>query len=172
LLLLGLSVLALGIALARRTAGVSTVFGVNSAGSLAQTSLRVAPEFTLELYDGTPLEMAKLRGEPVVLNFWASWCIPCREEMPVLARASHEYGSVRFVGVGIWDAESDAKSFLSQTGVTYPSGADIGGRIAIDYGLTGVPETYFVRADGTVSRRWVGPLGEDQLRSFVEEIRQ
>jgi cytochrome c biogenesis protein CcmG/thiol:disulfide interchange protein DsbE len=117
--------------------------------------------------------MADLRGQVVVLNFWASWCLPCADEAALLARAARDYEgqSVRFVGIGVWDPESDATAFLTRYGVDYPNGPDTGGRILMEYGLTGVPETYFVRADGTVSRRWNGPITDSQLRAFIEEIR-
>lgn len=85
--------------------------------------------------------------------------------------ASTNLSSLPLVGINVWDGDSDARAFLSRYGLGYPNGADLGGRIAIEYGLTGIPETFFVRVDGTMSRRWVGPLGEGQLRGFIEGIR-
>ncbi|MBM2810919.1 MAG: resA [Chloroflexi bacterium] len=148
-------------------------FGVNSAGSLASLTPRPAPHFQLTLYDGSPLRIEDLQGQGVILNFWASWCVPCRDEAPVLVRAARDYDgqSVKFLGVGVWDAESDARAFMNRFSVRYPSGPDEGGRIAIEYGLTGVPETFFIRSDGTMVRRWVGPINDAQLRAFVDEIR-
>jgi cytochrome c biogenesis protein CcmG/thiol:disulfide interchange protein DsbE len=76
-----------------------------------------------------------------------------------------------FVGVSEWDADSDVKSFVSRYGVGYPNGVDIGGKLAIDLGVTGIPETFFVRPDGSFSSRWVGPINEEQLRKQLEAIR-
>jgi cytochrome c biogenesis protein CcmG/thiol:disulfide interchange protein DsbE len=168
-----LVLVALGLALVRRTGAGGGSFGVNSAGRLGVLPSSAAANFTLTLGDHSTLRLEDLRGRAVVLNFWASWCVPCRDEAPILARLAREYSDrgVTVVGISLWDAESDSKAFLSQFGVDYPSGSDIGGRIAIEYGVTGLPETYFVRPDGTLSRRWIGPLSEDQLRTFIDDIR-
>ena len=163
--------LALGVVLARRSVGGSA-FGVNLAGAPGSVVSRAVPDFTLTLYDGSSLRMSDLRGRGVVLNFWASWCVPCRDEAPLLARLAREYEprSVTFVGLALWDADGDARAFIERYGVGYPSAPDLGGKVAIELGLSGVPETYFVRADGVLSRRWVGPIGEEQLRTYTQEI--
>ena len=163
---------ALGLVLVRRT-GAGGPFGVNSAGRLGAVSAATAANFNLVLTDRSTLKMEDFRGKGVVVNFWASWCVPCRDEAPLLARLAREYSGrgVAFVGISLWDAESDALGFMTQYGIDYPSGTDLGGRIAIEYGVTGLPETYFVRPDGSVSRRWIGPLNEDQLRTFIDDIR-
>ena len=133
----------------------------------------VAPEVSLVLFDGSRVALSELRGRAVVVNFWGSWCVPCREEAPVFTRLAREYegDAVTFLGVALWDTEADARAFLKQFNVNYPSGMDGNGRIAIEFGVKGVPETFFVRPDGTMSRRWIGPINERQLRGFVDEIR-
>jgi len=133
----------------------------------------MAPDFSLKLQDGSSLAIQDLRGQGAVLNFWASWCVPCQDEEPLLAQIAREYESqsVVFVGVSEWDADSDVKSFVSRYGVGYPNGVDIGGKLAIDLGVTGIPETFFVRPDGSFSSRWVGPINEEQLRKQLEAIR-
>jgi cytochrome c biogenesis protein CcmG/thiol:disulfide interchange protein DsbE len=134
---------------------------------------RAAPEFELPLFDGSTVRSADLRGRAVVMNFWSSWCVPCQREMPLLARMAKEYDpqSVAFVGVALWDAKSDALGFLGRYGAGYPAGLDDQGTIAIEYGVGGLPETFFIRPDGTLSRKWIGEITEPQLRRFLDELR-
>src|SRR5579871_7879 len=163
---------ALGTALMRQTGGNAT-FAVNSTGGLGTLATRTAPDFSLTTLDGSTIKMSDLRGQGVVVNFWASWCVPRQEEAPLLARMARTYApeSVSFLGIGVWDAESDARQFTARYQMPYANGSDLGGRITIDWGVSGVPETFFVRSDGTLTRRWIGPLDEVNLRRFVEEIR-
>ena len=126
---------------------------------------RSAPDFTLRPLDGgAPVTLASLRGKPVVLNFWATWCVPCFEEHPVLQGTARRLGDkVRFVGVIYEDSEEQVKSFLERQGASYPSLADPGARTAIAFGIFGVPETYFIDADGRIAAKQVGPLDEQTL---------
>ncbi len=143
---------------------------VNATGQIGRVRPGPAPDFQLQLYDGPAFRLADRRGQVVVVNFWASWCPPCREEAPALERgwrASRDRG-VAFIGVDIWDTETDARAFLRQYGITYPNGPDPEGT-AIDYGVTGLPETFFIRPNGTIVRHWIGPLTAAQLAAFVEE---
>lgn len=110
-----------------------------------------APNFTLRRLDGTgTLDLSSLRGHPVVLNFWASWCGPCKAESPQLQREYLRYRAqgVVFIGVDYHDVTSDARTFLRHHGITYPNVADGSGKIGERYGITGVPETYFVDRRG------------------------
>lgn len=138
---------------------------------LTSTPLRDAPSFTLELLNGGSFSLAQVRGQPVIVNFWASWCIPCEDEAQVLQATSVQYrGRVQFVGVDVQDSEPDAQRFLSRFGVNYPNGRDRNGSISIDYGMAGVPETYFIQSDGRIRRKWAGPLNATQLHTFVQEL--
>lgn len=124
-----------------------------------------APEFTLERLDGEgELSLASLRGKAVVLNFWASWCGPCREEMPLLQDGWERWRDrdVVFVGIDVKDFRGDARDFLAEYGVTYPNVFDGKGWTVGRYGVTGFPETYFVDADGDVVYRIAGPVLEDE----------
>ena len=120
-----------------------------------------APEFTLERLDGKgELSLASLRGKAVVLNFWASWCGPCKEETPLLQEGWRRWQKrdVVFVGVDVKDFRGDAKKFLARYGVTYPNVYDGKGSTVGRYGVTGFPETYFIDAAGNVRYRIAGPV--------------
>lgn len=131
-----------------------------------------APDFTLPLFDGGTLQLADLRGQVVVLNFWASWCPPCRAEAPTFARVSQAFQErgVVFVGVNVQDTEPDARAFLAEFGIRYPNGPDTTTQIATDYGVAGIPTTLFLDAQGRIARRWLGALDERQLTAFSEEL--
>ena len=126
---------------------------------------RIAPDFALQpMGGGAPVTLASLRGRPAVLNFRATWCVPCFEEHPVLVGAARRLGEkVRFVGVVYEDSEEGVRSFLARQGSSYPSLLDPGSRTAIAFGIFGVPETYFLDAEGRIAAKHVGPLDERTL---------
>ena len=132
-----------------------------------------APAFEAERLagDGT-LALADLEGRPLVLNFWASWCLPCEDEAPMLKAAHERYGDrVAFVGVDINDARSDALAFVDRYGLTYPNVRDEEGRIKADYGLTGQPETFFISAQGLIVEHLPGAIpSEDRLFEVIEGL--
>jgi cytochrome c biogenesis protein CcmG/thiol:disulfide interchange protein DsbE len=133
-----------------------------------------APNFTLRRIDGSgKLDLASLRGKPVVINFWASWCVPCKGEAKMLEQAWRQYRSqgVVFVGIDYHDVKSDARTFLTHHGITYPTVQDGSGMIGDRYGLTGVPETYFVDRSGRlVGTHIVGTI-TNQAKQFRSGIR-
>jgi cytochrome c biogenesis protein CcmG/thiol:disulfide interchange protein DsbE len=133
-----------------------------------------APPFTLPLFDGKTIRLEELRGKVVFLNFWASWCPPCRAEARTLEAAwqSQKDRGVVFVGVAIQDSESDAKAFLQEFAVTYPNGRDQSGKIAIDYGVWGIPETFFIDPEGRITYKHIGALGWPTVTTKLEEARQ
>ena len=133
---------------------------------------RPAPAFDLESLDGGRLSLAELRGSPVVLNFWASWCIPCREEASLLTAGAADYGpqDVRVIGVVYQDSAENARDFMERYGQTYPGVLDPNGRTAIDYGVFGIPETFFIDAAGIVRSRQVGPVTADGLKRQIEAV--
>jgi peroxiredoxin len=131
-----------------------------------------APSFAFTTFDGQQIALADFAGRGVVLNFWASWCVPCREEMPYLdkvALASKDRG-VAFMGLAMRDDEPSSRAFLDEVKVSYLTGADPDGDIARSYRVLGLPMTIFIRPDGTVARRWPGPISEAQLQEFVRDI--
>jgi cytochrome c biogenesis protein CcmG/thiol:disulfide interchange protein DsbE len=133
-----------------------------------------APAFSLRRLDtsGT-LALASLRGKPVVLNFWASWCVPCKGEATMLEAAWQQYRSrgVVFVGIDWHDVKSDARTFLEHHGVTYPTVLDGSGSTTDHYGVVGVPETYFIDRRGRlVGDHIVGTVvkQKEKFRAGVE----
>lgn len=142
----------------------------------------VAPEFALTTFDGQEITLSELRGKPVVINFWASWCIPCRTEAPLLERMWKEYRErgVIVLGIDYVDTEDAAKRFIQEYGMTYPNGPDLGTRISQTYRITGVPETYFITregkmlsgidSNGRVNANWIGPIDAESLRERLDRL--
>ena len=129
-----------------------------------------APDFTIKTWtwnDSTsvPVHLAAFKGHPVVVNFWASWCVACREEESFLEASWLKYQAqgVLFIGVAFEDTPQDGIAFLREYGVTFPSGPDTSGAIAISYGVTGVPETVFIDRRGVVRQKVIGALDASSL---------
>ena len=134
---------------------------------------RPAPAFTLKAAgSGAPVSLASLRGRPVVINFWATWCVPCYEEHAVLVSAAREAGdSVQFLGVIYEDDADRVGDFLSRQGRAYPSLMDDDGKTAMSYGVYGVPETFFVDAQGRIAAKYTGPLHAEVLAENLARAR-
>jgi cytochrome c biogenesis protein CcmG, thiol:disulfide interchange protein DsbE len=131
--------------------------------SLADGKAVAAPAFTLAKLDGSgDLALESLRGKTVVLNFWASWCGPCKDETPLLQKGWERWQGkdVVFVGIDVKDFRGDARSFVRRFGVTYPNVYDGKGSTVGRYGVTGFPETYFIDPLGRVVYRIAGPVDE------------
>lgn len=142
-----------------------------AASALREGKLVDAPGFTLPRLDRPgELSLASLRGKVVVINFWASWCEPCKEEAPDLERASRAYRSrgVVVLGVDARDFKGDARRFMRKYGLTYPIVHDGKGSTLADYELTGFPETFIVGRDGRLLEHFAGAVSAQELRSGIE----
>lgn len=132
-----------------------------------------APGFRLTpVGGGQPVALDSLRGKVVVLNFWATWCVPCYQEHPVLVEAARNAGAdTVYLGVVYDDEESKVKAFLEKQGSSYPSLLDDNGKTAIAYGVYGVPESFFLSPDGKVAAKYVGPLSPRLLQGFLQKAK-
>jgi cytochrome c biogenesis protein CcmG/thiol:disulfide interchange protein DsbE len=134
---------------------------------------RPASPFTARAFDGTTVSLDALRGQVVVLNFWASWCYPaCYEEAPVLEAAWRRYRDrgVVVVGIAIQDKEPASRDFIERFGLSFPNAPDPAGRISIDYGVYGVPESFIIDRRGLIRRKHVGAVTEAVFRDSVEPL--
>ena len=134
------------------------------------------PNPTLQLFDPfedrTELQLADLQGRPVVLNFWGTWCPPCRAEMPHFESVwnNRKDEGLVVLGVNSLDQEQAARDFVRQLEITYPIAADTSGEIVLQFEVRAFPATYFIDRSGNLHRTWVGPLNEEKLDELASEI--
>ena len=130
-----------------------------------------AAPFTLTLFDGRKLNLSDLRGKAVFLNFWASWCTPCREEARDLEAAWQKVKdkNMIFLGVAVQDNDKDSLEFIKEFNITYPNGKDDSAQIAVDYGTWGIPESFFIDPQGRITYKHVGGIRAALAVSKLEE---
>lgn len=128
------------------------------------------PDFEFTALDGSTMNLGASQGNVVVVNFFASWCDPCRDEAAALEETWRAYKGqdVQFYGIAYKDADSKAQAFLDEFGVSYPSTVDTSNRAAREYGVTGVPETFVVDRQGLLVRHFLGPITRAQLTQEIE----
>jgi cytochrome c biogenesis protein CcmG/thiol:disulfide interchange protein DsbE len=134
---------------------------------------RPAPPIALASFDGAPVALAALRGKVVVVNFWASWCYPaCYEEAPALERGWRAYRDrgVVVLGIDIQDKDDAARKFIGDFGLTFANSPDRGGKVSVDYGVYGVPETFFIDREGRIRVKHVGAVTDEAFRTAVETL--
>lgn len=137
-----------------------------------------APDFTVEFFTGHEWQgqpkatLADMRGNVVVLNFWASWCVECRYEAEVLENASRQYADdgVVFLGVAYADVEPNSLAYMKEFGVTYPHAPDLGTDISDRYEITGVPETFVIGPDGKIASVFIGPISETTINGVITQL--
>ena len=146
--------------------------GVNTEFGEVEPNARIPHSFDFRLVDGQEWRLSNHTGRVVVVDFWASWCGPCRDEAATLAEVYLEYQDrpVEFIGVNIWDHENSALEHLEQYSVPYPNGIDEKGVIAVEYGVRGIPEKFFIAPNGEVRRKYVGPMPPEVLREALDDL--
>jgi cytochrome c biogenesis protein CcmG/thiol:disulfide interchange protein DsbE len=131
-----------------------------------------APDFTIEEFNGEVITLSDLRGQVVIINFWASWCPPCREEAAYLEQTWRKYKNqgVVFIGIDYVDTVAEALAYIEEFDITYFNGPDLGTRISQAYNIQGVPETFFVDKNGYLQGVHVGPLYPPTLDEKIETL--
>ena len=163
----------IGVLSALAAVAASQALGSADADPFAPGGGERAPAFRLPTVEdpATDVSLEELKGRPVVLNFFASWCVPCRRELPALQAAFERHaGDVTFMGIAHQDRREDARAMLREAGVTYTSGYDPRGEVARLYGLYGMPTTVFISADGVIVLRRTGELEADDLERAIDRL--
>jgi cytochrome c biogenesis protein CcmG/thiol:disulfide interchange protein DsbE len=133
-----------------------------------------APAFTLERLDGSgEVALADFSGKVVVVNFFASWCLPCTQENPTLVRVYERYrgSDVVLLGVNLQESRENGLAYVQRMGMSWATLADDDGRVVLSYGVFGPPETFFIGRDGIIEGRHIGPIDEATLVNAIEELR-
>lgn len=146
--------------------------GVNDTLGEVDVTTDVHSDFQITTLDGQELRLSDLRGSIVMVDFWSSWCPPCRAEASVLAEAYERWSEigVEFVGISIWDNEEDVIDFIKSHNITYPNGIDNDGSIAVEFGVRGIPEKFFVNPQGEIVRKVNGPNTSQSLDAVLTQM--
>jgi len=146
--------------------GINDVFG--------EVTVRPGPatDFTLQTLNGRQIALSDLRGRVVMVDFWSSWCAPCIAEASTLEATylAYQAKGVEFVGIAIWDEKSAVLSHVIRYGVTYTNGLDDTGKIAVEYGVRGIPEKFFIDPNGNLVKKFVGPASEQELGGILDGL--
>jgi cytochrome c biogenesis protein CcmG/thiol:disulfide interchange protein DsbE len=155
-----------------RSGGNPKAFGVISEFGVVDIGNVQAPEFVATTLDGSKLRLSEKHGQIVMIDFWSTWCPPCRQEAPALSQVYNEYRDkgVLFIGIAVWDDMDKLEHFVEEFQIAYPIALDTHGEIAMDYGVPGIPEKYFVNKNGQLERKLIGPTSPDTLRAVLDDL--
>ena len=129
---------------------------------------QVAPDFELAALDGNSFSLESLRGKPVVLNFWATWCGPCRRELPALQASAERYSeNVTIVGVDQGEAPETVQAYVDELGLTFVIPMDRNNEVSAEYGVRGLPTTFFIDSDGVIQHIWSGEMNSITLAESI-----
>ena len=152
--------------------GVAGSPGVND--NFGEVSISTDPmsDFELTTLSGEVVSIADYRGKVVMVDFWSSWCVPCRVEGPILSETDLKWRGrgVEFVGIAIWDSEGPVLDFIELHGIEYVNAIDASGLTAVDFGVTGIPEKFFINTEGEIVRKVIGPNTRETLDSILTDL--
>ena len=155
-----------------KTQSVPAGAGVNSEFGEITIQPKMAPDFQISTHLGDKLRLSDLRGKVIMIEFWASWCPPCREEAPTLTKVYKEYlnKEIEFIGIDVWDQSDRALKFIEEFSIQYPTASDSTGEILVDYGIRGIPEKYFINKEGYIVAKFVGPTKPEKLKEILDML--
>ena len=148
------------------------IFGCSDNITPPIAAMEPAPDFKMELFEGVDFQLSAQKGKVVVINFFASWCVSCGKETPVIETVSHKYSpqTVAFLAIAVDDTEKKAKAFMKKMGLTIPGGLDKTGKIKDAYGIYGMPTTFFIDKNGKVSYFHAGVVTEALLKHEIDKL--
>ena len=146
--------------------------GVNNRFGEVSLSVDANADFELVSLDGETISIEDFRGSIVVVDFWSSWCAPCKAEGPVLAKTYDKWKNrgVEFIGIAIWDSKEPVEQFIELNKINYVNGIDPDGRIFVDFGVSGIPEKFFVTPEGQIVRKIIGPNTSKTLDDILTDM--
>lgn len=158
--------------LALLAGGLLLIQGCSDDATAPVAVMEVAPDFNMTLFEGGDFQLSAQKGKVVVINFFASWCVSCGEETPVLEKLSHAYAlqTVAFLGIAVDDTEKKAKEFMKKAGLTIPAGLDKTGKVKDAYGIYGMPTTFFIDKNGKVSYFHAGVVTEELMKHEIDKL--
>ena len=148
------------------------ILGCSDSTTGPPAAMEAAPDFNMTLFEGGDFQLSAKKGKVVVINFFASWCVSCGEETPVIEKLSRKYSpqTVVFLAIAVDDTEKKAKEFMKKMGLTIPAGLDKTGKIKEAYGIYGMPTTFFIDKNGKISYFHAGVVTEELLKHEIDKL--